>query len=269
MVRKRLLAFLLVVLLALTCSSCNRNWKKYVSFSELIFKPGSESNTVIGDIKNNTDKYLSIRVIALAKSGTIVEELYDDIKLRPNETKSLLFSTKTDHKYSYEIKEAIVEVLEIPAFDKDNITADALEYYYPELFEKYSYFTESLEIKYNLDPEKKPFIDSITLMSEGINIRYGYDDLVRWEVIIDLQENIIKGLSIEWPENIGTDDFSFINPYYLGREMTYEEAFKKYIRKYDGSKYTFGKWHSLSKHEGGYKYIYMANDDVSSYFFGK
>lgn len=213
--RKRLLALFLSFLFLFSLFGCKVNggekeeekkeekeekdnkWEEYIALSDFSFASDEISNYVTCQVMNKTDKYLSVTIVLNAESGSIKKQLFAYPTLKPKEIQDISFSTKTSSDYSYEIDHVVVVEKEIPKLDESDISLEALEYYYPDILEKYQLLFTSIVEDYDI-PYEAPYIKEAYFDEYGLMIKYYYGGVISivtvWEP--ETSRMVIYGMQV-------------------------------------------------------------------------
>jgi len=201
---------LILVLCISGCSNDNKStsskkkekWKDIFQTSE--FK--LEDNYIVGRIKNTKDKAYDITIYFELMSGTLVEEEYYYEVIKPNETKDIeCMATGYDDSYEVKLKKIEYKEKEIPKVDYDDISVEALKYYFEDIYDKHISLTSFFGLYIEEDSNNYPYIDLISYMSfsdsETMNIWYDYESddhklMIIFQSAYDVKNADINSLKI-------------------------------------------------------------------------
>lgn len=172
---KILLCFVIMICICGCEKGKSENWKDIFQVSEVKI----DDNYILGKIKNTKDKAYDITIYFELKSGTLIEEEFCFMTIKPNETRNIqTVIYDYDDSYEVKIKKIKYEEIEIPKLDYDNITVEALEYHFEDIYDRHLDLTGfiSLYIDDNLD--YYPYINSIYYYSSDNIIRILYVDYI-------------------------------------------------------------------------------------------
>lgn len=175
---------LLVVIILIFMTGCSKPWENKVQVSKLKIKEES----IVGKIKNLTDKayYLTINVILTSGSFKEKKECYEFLK--PNETINMNCYVEGFEDYDVEIDGIKFEEKEIPDLDNGVISQDALEYHFKDIVNDHvvnfaSFITIEAEkdwpfinkVNYHKNENQIEIFSKIKVNSNDVNIVEFYD----------------------------------------------------------------------------------------------